>query len=31
VIAPVSRVRLDETATLDETVRGAGGYGHTGR
>ena len=31
VIAPVSRVRLDEAATLDETVRGAGGYGHTGR
>jgi dUTP pyrophosphatase len=31
VIAPVARVRLDEEATLDETVRGAGGYGHTGR
>lgn len=31
VIAEVARVRLDEQATLDETVRGAGGYGHTGR
>jgi dUTP pyrophosphatase len=31
VIAAVARVRLDEQATLDETVRGAGGYGHTGR
>jgi dUTP pyrophosphatase len=31
VVAPVTRVRLDEHDTLDETVRGAGGYGHTGR
>lgn len=31
VIAPVARVRLDEQSTLDETVRGSGGYGHTGR
>jgi dUTP pyrophosphatase len=31
VVAPVSRVRLDEHQELDETVRGAGGYGHTGR
>ena len=31
VIAPVTRVQLEEQASLDETVRGAGGYGHTGR
>jgi dUTP pyrophosphatase len=31
VIAPVARVQLEEHASLDETVRGAGGYGHTGR
>lgn len=31
VIAKVARVRLDEQAVLDETARGAGGYGHTGR
>jgi dUTP pyrophosphatase len=31
VVAPVARVQFDEQATLDETVRGAGGYGHTGR
>jgi len=30
VVARVVQVRLEETATLDETVRGAGGYGHTG-
>lgn len=31
VIAPVPRVRLVETDELDETPRGAGGFGHTGR
>lgn len=31
VIAPVSHVRLVETATLDTTSRGAGGFGSTGR
>jgi dUTP pyrophosphatase len=31
VVAPVVRVRLDEQPTLDDTARGAGGYGHTGR
>ena len=31
VVAPVARVRLDEQPTLDPTVRGAGGYGHTGK
>ena len=31
VIAAVARVQLDEVSTLDETARGAGGYGHTGR
>jgi dUTP pyrophosphatase len=31
VVAPVARVTLVEQTTLDETVRGAGGYGHTGR
>jgi dUTP pyrophosphatase len=31
VVAPVTRVQLDEQTELDETVRGAGGYGHTGR
>lgn len=31
VIAPVSRVRLVETETLDATGRGAGGFGSTGR
>ena len=30
VIAPVSIAELEETASLDETVRGAGGFGHTG-
>lgn len=30
VVAPVTRVRLVE-APLDDTTRGAGGYGHTGR
>lgn len=31
VVAPVSRAQLEVAASLDETVRGAGGYGHTGR
>mgnify|MGYP001765770413 CR=1 FL=1 len=30
VIAPVVQVRATEAATLDETTRGAGGYGSTG-
>ncbi|RSV37947.1 dUTP diphosphatase [Sphingomonas sp. ABOLE] len=31
VPAPVQRADLDEVATLDETARGAGGFGSTGR
>ena len=31
VIAPVTRVSFEEVATLDETKRGAGGFGSTGR
>ncbi len=30
VIAPVMQVTLQPVAQLDETVRGAGGFGHTG-
>jgi dUTP pyrophosphatase len=30
VIAPVSRVRLDVVASLPDSVRGDGGFGHTG-
>jgi len=30
VIAPVSIAELEETDSLDDTVRGAGGFGHTG-
>lgn len=30
VVAPVTRVAWDETADLDETDRGAGGFGSTG-
>ena len=30
VIAPVMRVRIEPVETLDETRRGAGGFGHTG-
>jgi len=30
VIAPVARATLREVATLDDTARGAGGYGSTG-
>jgi dUTP pyrophosphatase len=31
VIAPVTRARVMEVAELDETARGAGGFGSTGR
>ena len=31
VIAPVPRVEIVETRELDETERGGGGFGHTGR
>ena len=31
VIAPVSRAVFDEVATLDDTARGEGGFGSTGR
>jgi len=31
VIAQVARVSLDEQQTLDDSARGAGGFGHTGR
>jgi dUTP pyrophosphatase len=31
VPAPVLRAHFDEVATLDETERGAGGFGSTGR
>lgn len=31
VIAPVAQVSVSEVDTLDETVRGAGGFGSTGR
>jgi dUTP diphosphatase len=31
VIAPVARAELLEVETLDETKRGGGGFGHTGR
>jgi dUTP diphosphatase len=30
VISPVTRVELHETSALPETVRAAGGFGHTG-
>jgi dUTP diphosphatase len=30
VIAPVVVAELEETTSLDDTVRGAGGFGHTG-
>jgi dUTP pyrophosphatase len=30
VVAPVTAVRLVETTDLDQTVRGAGGFGSTG-
>ena len=31
VIAPVTRARLVEATELDDTARGAGGFGSTGR
>jgi dUTP pyrophosphatase len=31
VVAPVARVQLNEVATLNETPRGIGGFGSTGR
>jgi dUTP pyrophosphatase len=31
VVAPVTRVLLEEVEQLDDTYRGAGGFGHTGR
>lgn len=31
IVAPVSRAAWIETDGLDETARGAGGFGHTGR
>jgi dUTP pyrophosphatase len=31
VIAPVANARFVEVETLDDTARGAGGFGHTGR
>ena len=30
IVAPVAHARLVETATLDDTARGAGGFGSTG-
>jgi dUTP diphosphatase len=31
LVAPVARVMWEKTATLSETSRGAGGFGHTGQ
>ncbi len=31
VVAPVVTARLVETADLDDTTRGSGGFGHTGK
>ena len=31
VVAPTGRAELIEVEALDETGRGAGGFGHTGR
>ncbi|MFX0542207.1 dUTP diphosphatase [Roseovarius sp. S4756] len=31
VVAPVTRVAFEQAETLDETARGAGGFGSTGR
>ena len=30
VVVPVSRVKVEEVEVLEETARGAGGFGHTG-
>ncbi|OJU11177.1 MAG: hypothetical protein BGN86_15280 [Caulobacterales bacterium 68-7] len=31
IIAPVAQARITEVESLDETARGAGGFGSTGR
>jgi len=31
VLAPVERAAFEEVASLDDTARGSGGFGHTGR
>ncbi len=31
VIAPVTRVELEHVESLSDTIRGAGGFGHTGK
>jgi dUTP pyrophosphatase len=31
VVAPVTKVELEEVSSLDDTARGAGGFGSTGR
>lgn len=31
VVAPVTRVAIEVAARLEDTARGAGGFGHTGR
>ena len=31
IVAPYTRARWEEVAALNETARGAGGFGHTGR
>lgn len=31
IVAPYTRARWEEVSALDETARGAGGFGHTGR
>ncbi|WP_119388730.1 dUTP diphosphatase [Taklimakanibacter lacteus] len=31
IVAPVTRIRLSEQASLSDTARGAGGFGSTGR
>jgi dUTPase len=31
IIAPVARAEVAEVSDLDETPRGSGGFGHTGR
>lgn len=30
VVAPITRLTIEETTELDSTARGAGGFGHTG-
>jgi dUTP pyrophosphatase len=31
IVAPVTRVEIEDSPDLDETARGVGGFGHTGR